>query len=116
MSEPRRDEREQEISIRQREGELFRREVEASSTARPFSEYLQETPAHPLPAWAKATLWAVGIVVILLFAASLWRLQSKPTPQPLRKGRARTSLRLERPSLFSLPVAGRFAPTNLETS
>jgi len=118
MSEPRRDEREQDISIRQREGELFRRE-DATSSARPFAEYLRETPAHPLPSWVKAALWAVGVVVALLFAAALWRLQSRPAPKALRKGRPRASLNIQQPRspLPSLPVADASRPTltNLET-
>jgi len=120
MSEPQRDQREQEISIKQREGEMFRREAESSAAARPFSDYLRETPAHPLPAWVKAVLWAVGFVVVLLLAAALWRLQSKPPPRPRasRKGSPSVSSHLERPpsALFSLPAAGRSTLSKLEKS
>ncbi len=119
MSVPRRDQREQEVSIRQREGELFRREDEAASTAKPFAEYLRETPAAPLPAWLTAALWAIGVVVVLLLAAAFWRLQSRPAPHALRKGRPKHSRNFEpaRSPSFQLSDAGasRRNPTNLET-
>lgn len=119
MSVPRRDQREQEVSIRQREGELFRREDEVASTAKPFAEYLRETPAAPLPAWVKAALWATGVVVALLLVAALWRLQSKPAPQALRKGRPRHSLNFEPPRSPSFSLcdtgASRTNPTIPET-
>ncbi len=113
MSQPRGDQREQEISIKQREGELFRSQgddLQAGST-KPFSEYLRETPADPLPSWVKAALWAVGVVVALLFAAALWRLQSKPAPRAVGKGRPKHSSTLERPLLFSLPSAAPLPET-----
>lgn len=124
MSVPRRDQREQEVSIRQREGELFHDEVEvASTTAKPFAEYLRETPAAPLTTWVKAVLWATGVVVALLLVAALWRLQSKSAPQARGGARSKQSSRFEpSPSvspfrLGSLCVANldRSAPTNPES-
>lgn len=122
MSQPQRDQREQEISIKRREGELFRR-ADADVQAAPvkeFAEYLRETPALPLPTWAKALLWAVGVVVALLFAAALWRLQSGRTPQTTRRGAPKHSSILESrpmfPATVAVAVVGRRAPMNPEKS
>lgn len=113
MSQPQRDQREQEISIKKREGELFRPEGDDLQTAptKPFAEYLRETPADPLPSWVKAALWATGVVVALLFAAALWRLQSRPNLQATGKARPKhSSTPFERPSLFSPPPAAPSPP------
>jgi hypothetical protein len=74
MSAARRDEpkKEEEVSIRERGQELFRSD-ESPPTTRPFEEYLRETPSTPLPTWVQALLWALAVVVALLFAAALWR-------------------------------------------
>ncbi len=93
MSGERRDNPEQEISIRRREHELFVQESVASGgPTKPFPEYLREVPAAPLSAGLKAALWAVALVAAILFAAALWRLVNRPTPRPPGgRGRARAS-------------------------
>jgi hypothetical protein len=78
---------EQEYSIKQRAGELF---VEPpppapSKAAKPFPVYLRETPAVPLSTFTQVVLWIVGVIVVLLFAAALWRathLRHPPPPRP----------------------------------
>ncbi|APW62130.1 hypothetical protein [Paludisphaera borealis] len=117
MSAARRDEPEQEISIRQREHELFRSHADDSSAgpARPFADYLRDTPSAPLPAWVKALLWGLAAMVALLFAAALWRSIHKTharapktprpsvssTPGPRPGPIAATSPRSRRPACFS---------------
>src|SRR5271157_5942529 len=81
MGSERRSMPEQELSIREREQELF---VEPQDTpaaeppVKPFPIYLRETPAIPMSTGVKVILWIVGIAVLLLFVAALWRAQ-RPT-------------------------------------
>jgi hypothetical protein len=100
MSAARRDEPEQEISIRQREHELFRSHADDSSAGptRPFADYLRDTPSAPLPTWVKAVLWGLAVVVALLFAAALWR--------SIHKSHARAPQN-PRPSVSATPGARR---------
>lgn len=92
MSGERRDQAEQEVSIRRRGHELFVDEtLGPTGPSRPFSEFLRETPAAPIPAGVRAALWAVAVVAALLFAASLWRLINRPTPSAPRRARPRAS-------------------------
>jgi cytoskeletal protein RodZ len=87
MSAAHRDEPEQEISIRRREHELFRSHADESQEGptRPFAEYLRETPAPPLSPGVKAVLWALAVVVALLFAAALWRSISRTNARAPKK-------------------------------
>ncbi len=39
-----------------------------------FVEYLRKTPAEPLSAGVKAMLWAIGVIVGLLFLASVLKM------------------------------------------
>ena len=66
------DRRTQEQSIKDRKKQLYDDgpPVEGGS-ARPFKEFLRETPAAPLSGGVKAALWAVGVVVVLLLLAAL---------------------------------------------
>jgi hypothetical protein len=111
MSAERRDEPEQEISIRRREHELFRPDADHASTtpARPFADYLRETPSAPLPTWVQAVLWALAVVVALLFVAAIWRMVHKSPPRTSRN---------PRPSVSSTPALprGPNATTSLHSS
>jgi len=83
MSGERREQPDQEISIKRRGHELFIDETAPSTgPSKPFAEFLRETPAAPIPAGVKAGLWAISIVAALLFAAALWRLVNRPAPRP----------------------------------
>jgi len=85
MGSERRSMSEQELSIKEREEQLF---VEAQQATpekpptKPFPVYLRETPAVPLTTGEKAVLWVVGIVVVVLFAAALLRIQRSAVPRP----------------------------------
>jgi hypothetical protein len=83
MGSERRSMPEQELSIRDREQELFV-EVQDNSapepTVKPFPIYLRETPAYPISTEVKVILWIVGIAVLLLFGVALWRTQRPPRP------------------------------------
>lgn len=50
-----------------------------SGPNRPFREYLRDTPAAPLPTWAKASLWAAGLIVAALLVLALARM-NRPRP------------------------------------
>ncbi len=81
MGSERRSMPEQELSIREREQELFVETQEtppAGPPVKPFPIYLRETPANPMSTGVKVILWSVGIAVLLLFAFALWRTQ-RPT-------------------------------------
>ena len=78
MGSERRSMPEQELSIREREQELFVEPQEtpaAEPRVKPFPIYLRETPANPMSREVKVILWIVGIAVLLLFAVALWRAQ-----------------------------------------
>jgi hypothetical protein len=77
---------EQEQSIKEREYEVYikpeRPEPEALSPVKPFAAYLRETPASPLSAAAKTTLWTLGVVVLILLVLALWRVSRPRRAQP----------------------------------
>lgn len=81
--------REQEQSIRARKQLLFEEEEltprhDAASDHGPrksFSEYLRATPAAPLSGSTRAMLWGAGLIVVLLFIASLVKRGSPPPNQ-----------------------------------
>jgi hypothetical protein len=103
MSAARHDEPEQEVSIRQREHELFRSQDDSTSpTTRPFVEYLRETPPAPLPTWVLAVLWASAFVVALLFVAALWRSVHRAKARAPRKPPTTSS---SRSPALSAPIA-----------
>jgi hypothetical protein len=78
---------EQERSIKDREEQLFF-EPDDPATAKPppkpFPAYLRETPPNPMSPAIKTLLWIVGIVVLLLFLAALWRAH-RPARRPRLK-------------------------------
>jgi hypothetical protein len=84
MAAPRRDLTEQEQSIRARGHEVFSPDPVGFAQVRPFRDYLQETPAAPLPGFIRVILWALAILVALLFTGSLWKLQRGPVRPPSR--------------------------------
>ena len=90
MGSERRSMPEQELSIREREQELFVEPQEtptAEPPVKPFPIYLRETPANPMSSEVKVILWIVGIAVVLLFCVALWRTQR---PSRLRRTSAAT--------------------------
>jgi hypothetical protein len=87
MRSDRRNMHEQELSIKEREQELFVEPQESQSappSVKPFAIYLRETPAEPISSQVKAILWAVGVTVLILLALALWRAQrsSRRRPKP----------------------------------
>ena len=85
MGSERRSMSEQELSIREREQELFvepRETPVAVPPVKPFPIYLRETPANPMSSEVTVILWIVGIAVLLLFCVALWRTQR---PSRLRR-------------------------------
>ena len=77
MAAERRNMPEQERSIKDREQELFFDPLDSATAQplKPFAEYLRETPPVPTPSAVKVVLWILGILIGLLFFASLWRAQ-----------------------------------------
>ncbi len=119
MGSERRGMPEQELSIREREQELF---VESQDTpvaappVKPFPIYLRETPANPMATEVKVILWIVGFAVLLLFGVALWRAQR---PSRLRRTPSATKAAVIDAAPFSLRTAGagRVSPlTSLKAS
>ena len=106
MGSERRSMPEQELSIREREQELF---VDPQETptgeppVKPFPIYLRETPAKPMSPAVKVILWIVGIAVLLLLGAALWRTQR---PSRLRRAPGATKAAVMNVALL-LPSHGR---------
>jgi hypothetical protein len=113
MRSERRNLPEQERSIKDREHELFVEPTVApapQAPLKPFAVYLRETAADPLSTEIKVVLWIVAVVVLLVFAAALWKTQRasrsrpprgaprqtalipSPRPNELRSGLARTAM------------------------
>jgi hypothetical protein len=87
---------EQELSIKERAHELYVEPTHTVATTKPFPTYLRETPAVPFSTFTKVMLWTVGVIVALLFAASLWRVAARHSPRrpaPARRPTARSALR-----------------------
>jgi hypothetical protein len=85
MRSERRSMPEQELSIKEREQELFVELQEAPPSrppVKPFPVYLRETPGTPMSSEVKAILWIVGIVVLLVFVTALLRIQRSSRPRP----------------------------------
>jgi hypothetical protein len=105
MRSERRGMPEQELAIKEREQELYdepREPPPAKPPVKPFPIYLRETPAVPMSSGVKAMLWIVGIVVVLLLVAALWRTQRSPR---IRQGSAAPRASAMNAPLFSLPLA-----------
>jgi hypothetical protein len=88
MGMERRNMPEQERSIKDREEELFFEPDEpgpAKPPPKPFPVYLRDTPPNPMSPATKTVLWIVGILVLLLFLAALWR-----THRPARRPRLKS--------------------------
>jgi hypothetical protein len=82
MPTDRRNMPEQELSIKEREQQLFLESSEDQGPVRPFAEYLRETPAAPIPVEVKMLLWIAGVVVAILFAAAIWKASRSSTAHP----------------------------------
>ena len=84
MGSERRSMSEQELSIREREREIFvepRETPVAVPPVKPFPIYLRETPADPMSSEVTVILWIVGVAVLLLFCVALWRTQRPSRPR-----------------------------------
>lgn len=107
MPTERRNQPEQEFSIKRREHELF---VSADSqtgtpaAARPFKDYLRETPAAPLSTEIKAVFWVVGVIVTVLFLAALWRIHGSSRPRPRSSQERKAASTFPRPCPYPCPV------------
>ena len=77
----------QDQSIKVRKSQLFEPKgpLGAPVAARPFADYLRAAPAAPLSPGVKATLWAVGVLVALLFLTAILTAGKSTRPS---KGRA----------------------------
>jgi hypothetical protein len=92
MGGERRNMPEQERSIKDREQELFfdSEGIGDTKPLKPFPVYLQETPAVPMSPVVKVMLWVLGVLVALLFFASLWRAQRSHASPHLKSSATRT--------------------------
>ena len=79
MAAQRRNMPEQEHSIKARSHELFVEEtpVVPTRSGKPFAAYLRETPAQPVSPSVQALLWAIGVIVGVLFLLALWRVSHR---------------------------------------
>jgi hypothetical protein len=95
MAAQRRNMPEQEHSIKVRSHELFVEEtpVGPARSTKPFAVFLKETPAQPLSAGIRALLWAIGVVVGVLFLVALWRVSHRhPGKAPAGEDPAKTEI------------------------
>lgn len=78
--------REQEQSIRARKELLFEEDDlpargPAAAPTRPFPDYLRTTPAAPLSGVTRAMLWGAGLLVVVLFVASIFKGGASKAPR-----------------------------------
>ncbi len=96
--------------------ELPSQGAKPSVESKPFVAHLRSTPAAPLGGGMKALLWGMGIVVALLFAASVWKSQNptlRPGRGPANSGpRRRTSDNATTPAPQIVVVSPRIAWLN----
>ncbi len=61
-------------SIKSRKFQLFETQPSSEATvkARTFVEYVKDTPPAPMSPAVKATLWAVAVIVALLFLVAIF--------------------------------------------
>ncbi|MGO8900053.1 MAG: hypothetical protein ACLQU5_17125 [Isosphaeraceae bacterium] len=114
MGSERRSMPEQELSIREREQELFVEPQEtpaAGPPVKPFPIYLRETPANPMSSEVTVILWIVGIAVLLLFCVALWRTQ-RPSRPRRTSGATKAAVMSVDPLLPTHGRAGRVNPLN----
>ena len=66
-------------SIKSRKFQLFesQKSGEETTKARTFAEYVKDTPPTPMSPAVKAGLWAVAVIVALLFLASIFSGRSR---------------------------------------
>ena len=115
MASERQNMSEQDISIKQREHELYVKPVSATTgkPVKPFEVYLRETPAEPLSTATKAILAIVSLIVGLLFLGALWRATTHHAPGTrIQKAKPLVKAALLRapiawPAPASSPGAGR---------
>lgn len=113
MASERQNMSEQEISIKERERELYVKPV-APTNVKPvksFEVYLRETPAEPLSPATKAILAIVSVIVGLLFLGALWRATTHHAPE-IRVRNARPAVKgtlLQYP--FAFPGSASIART-----
>jgi hypothetical protein len=76
----------QEQSIKARKHQLFEADTPAaaSSSSRPFHEFLRTTPAAPLSGLTRTLLWIAAAVVVLVLIAALLKTFHHPGPTPGR--------------------------------
>ncbi len=105
------DPREQDQSIKDRKQLLYETDAPANAPVRapskPFSAYLQETPAAPLAPWVKASIWAAGAVVALLLAGAATK--SSPPKSTPKARRTKAALAPERSPAMGIPPVARSA-------
>lgn len=81
---------EQDISIKEREHELYVPALPDAAPVKPFPVYLRETPGEPLSPATKIVLSIAGIVVAMLFVAAIWRVTHPRATKP-KTGAARST-------------------------
>jgi hypothetical protein len=84
----------QDQSIKARKYQLFEERDQSGGADKPFTEYVRVTPPAALSPAAKAMLWGIGALVVLLFLAAF--LFGRP-PKHLKPRRA--ALSLDRPAV-----------------
>jgi hypothetical protein len=63
----------QDQSIKSRKTQLFEDEpLDGNLATQSFAQYLKTTPPAPLAPWFNIALWALGVVVLLLFLAAIF--------------------------------------------
>jgi hypothetical protein len=77
----------QEQSIKARKHELFQPEAAPAASAAPrktIKQYLRDTRPVPMAPTVKVALWVAGVLVVLLFVASLVSIALRPPRRPQR--------------------------------
>jgi hypothetical protein len=63
----------QDQSIKARKFQLFeRQQLGGAGALRPFADYVRQTPPAPMATPIKASLWALAVLVALLFLAAMF--------------------------------------------
>jgi hypothetical protein len=100
----------QDQSIKARKFQLFDEgKPEEGGPLRPFAEYVRQTPAASLSPVVKASLWATGVLAILLFIAAMlgWGTKTR---------RRQAEVAPSRPAVVAWPMGQAPSSGNVTTS
>jgi hypothetical protein len=107
------DQPEQELSIKERSHELFLKlgPPEGSIASKSFGVHLRETAAQPLSTVTTSILWIAGVIVAVLFLATVFRIIQRHNGPP--RSAAKTAVSTSSISPDTMPTIAAITDAGL---